>query len=505
MNTGKIFQKCSVSDVSLFQNQFVMGPSFVKSFQSWKKISIDDDLKLMAHPFLNVTQVEEGKKSLTLIGYILDPFNHRATNRDIIKQLFDFRNISELITKTADCGGRWIIIAVNQNKKYLFQDPLGLRAACYTNPKFTKGLWVLSQPGLAAFLFNLNINSEAKEYVKSKQFKINPEYRWPCSGTAFEDLSQLLPNHHLNLVTGSVSRFWPHKHLENINVEKAATKIAALMQGLIKAADSRFDLALGITAGIDSRLVMAASKDIIEHITFYTIQRENMSADHSDIIISARLLEKFGFKQNLVKAANKMSYGFYKIFMKNVFMAHEHYGLLVEPLLKYFSKQKVAMTGGGAEVGKARYRAAVKKYNINPQTADGLAKLVKMDKSQFAKNHIQAWMPSIKDRKNLNILDLFQWEHAFGNWLASTQLEFNLAWQDIFTPYNCRSLLTTMLSVDEKYRMKSENRLSRMVIQMLWPELLCEPINPKTENRMKVTKQIRKYFRKLYYHFRLNS
>jgi hypothetical protein len=499
MNPRKIYQQHRVSDVSVFQNQFILGPSFVKSFQSWQKLPIAEDLNLMSHPLLNVTQVKKGKKSLTLIGFILDPFNPNASNRDILKQLFDFNNIQELIAKTDNYGGRWIIIAVNQNKKYLFQDPLGLRTAYYTTLKFKEGLWVLSQPGLASFLFILNMSSEAEEFVKSKQFKNNPNYRWPCSGTAFKELSQLLPNHHLNLATGAVSRFWPNKHLETLNVEKAAAKIAGLMQGLIKVANTRFDLAFGITAGIDSRVVMAASKDIIEQIMFYTIQKQNMRADHPDIIISARLLKKFGFKQNLVETANKMSSSFYKIYMKNVFTAHEYYGLQIEPLLKYFSKQKVAMTGGGAEVGRTEWRAIVKKYNINPHTADGLAKLVKMNESQFAKNHIQAWMPDIKDRKNINILDLFVWEHSFGNWLANAQLEFNLAWQDIFTPYNCRSLLTTMLSVDEKYRMKPENRLSCMIIEKLWLELLSEPINPKVKHRMKIKKRFRKYLRLLNY------
>ena len=69
MNTRKTYQQHRVSDVSVFQNQFVLGPFFVKSFQSWQTISIDENLKLMAHPFLNVTQVKEGKKSLTLIGF----------------------------------------------------------------------------------------------------------------------------------------------------------------------------------------------------------------------------------------------------------------------------------------------------------------------------------------------------------------------------------------------------------------------------------------------------
>ena len=60
-----------------------------------------------------------------------------------------------------------------------------------------------------------------------------------------------------------------------------------------------------------------------------------------------------------------------------------------------------------------------------------------------------------------------------------TQLEFDSAWQDIFTPYNCRDVLTTLLSVDERYRKNPDSTLVHATIERLWPEVMSEPINPK--------------------------
>ena len=100
MNNRKTYQQHRVSDVSVFQNQFILGPSFVKAFESWQKVSIDENFKLMVHPLLNVTQVKEGNKSLTLLGFILDPFDPKASNKDILTQLLDFSSISESISKT---------------------------------------------------------------------------------------------------------------------------------------------------------------------------------------------------------------------------------------------------------------------------------------------------------------------------------------------------------------------------------------------------------------------
>jgi len=53
--------------------------------------------------------------------------------------------------------------------------------------------------------------------------------------------------------------------------------------------------------------------------------------------------------------------------------------------------------------------------------------------------------------------------------------------QETFTPYNCRRLLTTMLSVDESHRQQYDPELYRLLMGKLWPEILREPINEPYE------------------------
>ena len=78
---------------------------------------------------------------------------------------------------------------------------------------------------------------------------------------------------------------------------------------------------------------------------------------------------------------------------------------------------------------------------------------------------------------NIHILDLFYWEHWAGNFAAMSQAEWDIV-QEVFTPYNCRRLLTNMLSVDERLRDHDETVFYRELINELWPEVLSEPINP---------------------------
>ena len=85
----------------------------------------------------------------------------------------------------------------------------------------------------------------------------------------------------------------------------------------------------------------------------------------------------------------------------------------------------------------------------------------------------------------VKLLDLFEWEQGHGNWLAMTQLEFDIAWREIITPYNCREVLTIFLSVDECYRRAPDYTLFHRLIDKLWPEVMQEPINPRPRQSLR--------------------
>ncbi|WFO15294.1 hypothetical protein M601_015900 [Cellulophaga baltica 4] len=108
--------------------------------------------------------------------------------------------------------------------------------------------------------------------------------------------------------------------------------------------------------------------------------------------------------------------------------------------------------------------------NINP----------KWKEIPFIDEQISKWYDEVKDsntNKGYNILDLFHWEVSTGSWQSQSQLEWDLV-HDTFTPFNNRELLDLMLHIDTKYRSKPNYTLYKDTMNMLWPEVLLEPINP---------------------------
>ena len=462
-----------------YVSQFILGPAFVERLADWQKIVVAGQIKLTVHPALACTQIADGARELTLIGHILDPFTPEATNADILRALLRHVTSREaLIAATDRFGGRWLLIAVNSNESFLFHDALGLRQAFHTEPAEIGALWVMSQPGLASEVLSLTPDEQALDYVDTQTFRRTSEYRFPATASTFRGIKHLVPNHWLDLKTGKSHRYWPLVPLEILTPEAAIDRLGALMSGLIRAAATRFDLALSLTAGLDSRLVLAAARGVADRLSIMTLRQGRMPDHHADIEIPARLLKRLGLPHEVVHATSTMTPEFSMHFKRNVYLAHDHYGHDAEAILKHYGRTRAALTGSAAEVGRCPFRAKLPHADHVLFTPELLAWLEYSSTHPFLVTHFREWLTDASQQSHVKLLDLFEWEQDYGSWLAMTQLEFDSAWREIFTPYNCRQVLTTLLGVAEQYRKAPDYLLFRRAIQKAWPELLLEPINP---------------------------
>jgi hypothetical protein len=462
-----------------YVNQFLLGPTFVERLPGWQRISVAGQSKLTAHPDLGCTQVADAGREITLIGHVLDPDAPDATNTDILRALLQqFTSRDSLIRATDRFGGRWLLIATSADESFLFHDAMGLRQAFYTDPAETGGLWVLSQAGIAGEVLSLAPDALAINYMDTQTFRRTSESRFPAAASTFKGLRHLLPNHWLDLRTGTSQRYWPSQPLQALSPEVAEDRLLALLSGQIRAAAARFDVALSLTAGIDSRLVLAAARAVAQRVSIVTLRQGKMPDNHADIEVPARLLKRLGLPHEVIHAPSTMTPEFSLQFKRNVYLAHDLYGHDAEAILRHFRRTKATITGSGAEVGRCPFRAKLPHADYVRFTPETLAWLEFGSTHPFLVHHFREWLADAGRQKHVKLLDLFEWEQDYGNWLAMTQLEFDIAWREIFTPYNCRELLATLLGVHERYRRAPDYVLFRRAISKAWPELLSEPVNP---------------------------
>lgn len=462
-----------------FRRQFILGPHFVGEDPSWQRIAVDATLCLTAHPDLEVCRVAKLEKAITLVGYILDPAHPAAGNADIVARLVDrLRTCDDFFQHTAPFGGRWVLVVKDGARTVVFGDAAGLRQVVYTTGSTPGQIWCASQPGSVAELVGLPIDGEAMAFLQTDAHRIDS---WPPGDTtAYSGIKRLLPNHYLDLGTGRPRRFWPDSDLPTIPLRTAVTQSSEILRGLMESAQRRFDLMLPMTAGWDSRLMLAATQSMANEIFFFTAIFPNRTERSEDVATPSRLLPRLGLKHTILDCRTGVDDEFAKTYRQNVLMAHEQYCPFAQALFDQTPSGGVCIKGDVGEIARCNFRLG--RSSDSGVTAHELAALAGRPIHPFLINAFEGWLSGARGRSyNVPLLDLFCWEQDAGRLHEMIQAECDIA-RESFTPLNCRSLLTTMLSVPERHRQRPTFDLFRMLIQRLWPQTLMEPINGVLES-----------------------
>jgi hypothetical protein len=454
------------------RNQFVIGPGFIDR-PDWNRIQLADSLCLSVHRDLPVCRDEGQDVQLTLLGFMLDWSNPTRSDADILRELSRFGGDFDACRRaTAELGGRWVLMLRSKSSSVLFHDASGLRQVCFTTGS---KVWCATQPGLLIDIAGLRPDDEALAFFAEHKLQCAESW-WPGDESGFCGLQVLLPNHALDLVKGRPFRYWPDAPLESMDSALVLERAAARLTGVIQAAVHRDDIALGLSAGWDSRILLAASRPVIDRISIYNGCGAALSDSHPDVAIPRRLARRFGFDLDLVPEPSQADPVFAKQFMEHAWQAHPGYAIGMQADYACYSGDKVAAIGNVSEIGKLPYRGKL----TNGQPVDGafLAGFY-WGGHNHAAQALDRWLGDADDSKGYHILDLFYWEQRLGRWLAANFVEFDFAWRDILAPFNIRALMADLLACDEADRRPPTHSLYRELIDSLWPELLAEPINPR--------------------------
>jgi hypothetical protein len=457
-----------------FRRQFYLGPEFLREFPAWNRMTVDGTLCLTVHPDLETYQATNKGKSITLLGCILDPNNPQATNADVIDALMPNLDGCEDFWKyTSDFGGRWVLVVNDGQETILFNDAAGLRSIYYTHPSSLKKTSCASQPGLIAETLAMAMDREAVGFIDSREYNDNEIYWLPGDTSLYEEVKTVLPNHYLNMRTGEARRYWPDADLERISHQDAVAESSRLLRGLMMSAHRRYDLALSLTAGWDSRVMLALSRDMVHDLFFFTLTYPD-TENTRDVVIPAVLLRKLGLKHTIIGYPGQVNLEFKHVYQRSISTANTAYCADAQAMYDRYPGDRVCITGDVAEIAKCYYRLPnVKGGEVS---ARDLAELCGIGTHPFLMKAFDKWL-SESEAHNVHLLDLFCWEQIAGRKQALIRAQYDIA-HESFSPFNCRSLLVTMLSVDEDYRRPPGHTFLRELIENLWAEVLSVPINP---------------------------
>jgi len=401
-------------------------------------------------------------KELLGVGHFIDPKKPTASNRDVLSDLFQQTStFKELEHRLATLGGRWILLSRFGDELRLYPDAAAQRPIFYCNTG--AGLSIASQPGLLA---SAGVTSSAADI--QRLWRSPSAVAWPAALTPYEGVRQLLPNHFLDLNSGSVRRFWPVRPVHSVDFEAGAQEMTAIITGVLAAVSERHGRpALPLTGGIDSRVLFACAKR--ERFQYFTIVDE--TSPFHDVWLPQRLAQRFNVDLDFIWATR----GGARV---EQLLRTNTGGLWRDPNERRtpaFAKidAPIVVLGNVSEVCRAFYYPYVAQGT--PVTAARLAELAGWGAEPLAQAAFQEWISDVPSDMGINLLDLFYWECRLGNWAALDCLALD-GFADSLSPFNCRELLTLGLGVDAQFR-KAPYALHRRICELAEPTTLSLPIN----------------------------
>lgn len=486
-----------IDDRLLYRRQFFLSPRYIENLPAWKRVKINENYFLTIHPDLDSIHIQKDNTQVIALGFLLDPYNPDYNDEQIINNLLEKSDaFQSLVKNTYHLSGRWIIIYINNNDVQLFHDAAGSRQIFYCFHE--SGVWCASQPHTIAQELDIakSDNPDLLKFINSKEFE-EDEHCMVGDGTLYDNIYHLMPNHSLSLNERKTTRYWPDKPIPKLSIEEASDKIAELFVELYESANNRFDLMQSVTAGVDSRALLAASKNVSKDIAYFIQKFDKLNRFSPDIRVPKKYLPKLGldFHINNCKEYDDV---FEDYLNRNVYMIQsEKKKVLYYNFFKYF-QGKVNVSGNIGGI--------IRHTGYNHFDGDGnaqvLAKLFFAEDKKYVLKAIQKWLDTgvikmVKDN-NIYLKDIFYWEHRGANWIPMFQTELDIAIEE-WNPANCRELIIASFAVSPDSKdSKERTELYKLICEKLWPETLTFPVSPPDYANFKYFRnQIRKFVYKI--------
>lgn len=466
----------------IFRRQFILSSQKFDCFDDWHYLEIKHGFNLSVHPDLELSEVRNHKARLIAIGFLLDPFSPQMNNLDILNDLIThIRDFEDLIARVEKYSGRWVIIYQDDANLNIFHDPCGQRQVYYhfKDDQATAA----SSTSIIHHFFHLESDqsNELKEFIASHEFQQN-ENKWIGDGTAYLQTKHLMPNYYLDLMKRRVIRYWPAGPLGRTELKAGVIAGAEILEGTIIAASKRKKLALAVTAGMDSRMLLAASRAIKDDVTYYVSMHGTDFTKTPDFYVPDNLFKKLDIPFYIQECNNSFSKDIKAIYTKNIKKARTDLiksRFIYQHLLE--SQDKMIVNGNAGEI--FRISPYLRPLPYRKATASNFAKeFLESPDLPYVAHQMRLWLKEVRTLCKEYHLDLYgmcEWEQVMGNWGALYPSEQDIA-VDQLSPFNNRLLIRLMMSVDVKYRVFPKYILFKKMIEMLWPETLSEPINPKS-------------------------
>jgi len=362
-------------------------------------------------------------------------------------------------------GGRFAAVFLTSRTQRFYLDASGSLAAIYCEDRQA----VAASCNLIPQVENLQEN-----LALLRAFGIpSSDGYLPFGLTPWFRISRLLPNHYLDLSNWTPVRHWPKSTWADSgrNPEDTVRHIAALVEAFVSGAAKQAPLQVSLTAGYDSRMLLACSRPNLRNILFYTDAIPDFCA-RMDCASARRIAKRFALDHSVTawREATKEQIDNW---------LHRTGCCVVDRITRNVGMdqqsdpKRIKLLGLGGEVGRG-WVWQPNDHPTFPLSLDQLLRRFHFPQLDILVCESSKWLNKLPAANLLEQLDLFYLEQRLGCW-AGPSMYGPMGSRFIAYAFNCRNIYEEMLSLPVDYR--RERRLPKDLIRLKWPELLEFPFN----------------------------
>ena len=399
------------------------------------------------------------------IGYPLnhkDPWAEKIVLRSQDSKSIDMDAVESFYEHT---GGRYILVLLTEKEEKVFLDPAGSLGAVFSTTEST----VASTPTLMnrAHVWD-------KELIKTLNMPDSGLW-FPSGLTPKKGVRRLLPNHCLDLNDWCVNRHWPKYSAYLAAKEDPQRCVSTIISCLKKSIDiitKHHPVQLSLTAGMDSRMLLACARENLHRAVFFTFADKK---EPIDMHIASMLARRFGLNHAFLPVQNASE----EEMLRWLFITgHSASGNIwkMHKGLQGYDRKRVLLPGMGGEVGRSYYWRDGDREDM-PLFAEKLLLRCGLPRQARILRDTELWLAELSGFNAFMILDLFYVEQRLGCWAAPLHYCNTISLFEL-SPFNHRRIFRSMMRLPYEYRRRKE--LAYDICRDSWPELLELPFNEFT-------------------------
>ncbi len=300
---------------------------------------------------------------------------------------------------------------------------------------------------------------------------IDGEGWFPAGLTAHHGINRLLPNHCLDLDRWEVRRVWPKSRQQTADdLSESVTEIICIIQAQIEALIGQpKKLALALTAGLDTRTMLACARPYLANIDLLTVTGGDRH--EVDTITAKRIATELGLSHialpRLVASEDQQS-----LYIRRGGHCVGDSNAKFHPSVWPIAKTHIFIGGAGGEIARP---PILRDYDtVDTQlTPQFLADRLGLPRTDAIVDALSHHLDSMSFLSALEILDLVYLEDRYAPWYGSQFCCDPVLLR--FAPFITTRSVELMMRLPQDWKLTS--RLAHAIIERLWPELERYPYN----------------------------